>query len=78
MSEVISTMEKKICKHEETCGKDMLVTIRNFDLKLQKIELRQVKMDVKMNMTASLVSKIADKMKITIDLKDINNNSEED
>jgi len=70
-----SEMEKKIAdgieKHKGECGARLNGVISGFDVKLQKMELRQVKIDMKTNLLLSFVEQMAKKMEITIDINSL-------
>lgn len=67
-------VEGEIIKHHKTCGDEVDETLKTFgsnvdklEGKLQHMELKQVKTNMKLNIITSMVSEIAKKMEIRID-----------
>ena len=53
-------------RHEKECGDNLRISLSGLGTSLHKMELRQSKMNMKMNLVTNIMSKIAEKMQITI------------
>lgn len=78
-------VEGEINKHHKRCGDEMEESLKAFgsvvgklESKLQHMELKQTKTNIKLNIVTTIVSEIAKKMQITIDPTKISNGDDDE
>jgi hypothetical protein len=71
-------IDEELGKHKSDCGARLSIAINNFDMKLQKMEIRQVRLSMKTNLLLSFVEKMAQKMGIVADIDSMNKEGEDE
>jgi hypothetical protein len=78
-------VEDEIDEHEEKCGKnitsmfnDLKKDVKSLETKMQHMELKQVKSNLKMNLVTNMLGEIAKKMEIKIDPTKIANGDDDE
>jgi hypothetical protein len=71
-------IDESFKEHKAECGKGLSSAIFNLEARLSKMEIRQVKINMKTNLQLSFVEKIASKMNIPIDISSMIKEGDED
>lgn len=77
-------VEGEIYKHKSICGNDLETTLKRFDVKVDKMEaklhhmeIKQSKINIKLNIINQIISEMAKKMQVSLDPTKLNGDDDE-